>query len=175
MDLELDLVEVAEDLEAIHNQFEKEEEDFLDAIAKKEQEYNDKLFEEEEASRQASIRASIQASIQESIQESIEESIRQENAKDLSCFADNTFDVTLLLGPMYHLFTVEDQKKALAEAIRVTKPGGVIFAAYCGNGGSQRVPICGADHAPCPKDLYFGSAFHCRAGKVFGILLKLYV
>lgn len=59
--------------------------------------------------------------------------IRQGNAKDLVFFEKDTFDITLLLGPMYHLFTVEEQKKALAEAIRVTKPGGVIFAAYCGN------------------------------------------
>ena len=59
--------------------------------------------------------------------------VRQGNAKDLSCFEDGTFDITLLLGPMYHLFTREDQKQALEEAIRVTKPGGVIFAAYCGN------------------------------------------
>ena len=59
--------------------------------------------------------------------------IRQGNAKDLSFFGDGTFDVTLLLGPMYHLFTQEEQRKALSEAIRVTKQGGVIFAAYCGN------------------------------------------
>ena len=59
--------------------------------------------------------------------------IRQGNAKDLHFFADDTFDITLLLGPMYHLFTVEEQLQALSEAIRVTKPGGVIFAAYCGN------------------------------------------
>lgn len=59
--------------------------------------------------------------------------IRQGNAKDLSFFADDTFALTLLLGPMYHLFTVQEQKQALSEAIRVTKPGGVIFAAYCGN------------------------------------------
>ena len=59
--------------------------------------------------------------------------IRQGNAKDLSRFPDNTFDITLLLGPMYHLFSVPEQKQALSEAIRVTKPGGVIFAAYCGN------------------------------------------
>lgn len=59
--------------------------------------------------------------------------IRQGNAMDLNFFGDETFDITLLLGPMYHLFTVEEQKRALAEAIRVTKPGGVIFAAYCGN------------------------------------------
>ena len=59
--------------------------------------------------------------------------IRQGNAMDLSMLHSETYDVTLLLGPMYHLYTVEDQKKALAEAIRVTKNGGVIFAAYCGN------------------------------------------
>ena len=59
--------------------------------------------------------------------------IRQGNAMDLSCFEDHTFDITLLLGPMYHLFTVEDQLRALQEAIRVTKKGGIIFVAYCGN------------------------------------------
>ena len=59
--------------------------------------------------------------------------IRQGNAKDLSFYPDDTFDMTLLLGPMYHLFTDEEQKQALSEAVRVTKPGGVIFAAYCGN------------------------------------------
>jgi ubiquinone/menaquinone biosynthesis C-methylase UbiE len=59
--------------------------------------------------------------------------IRQGDARDLSFYESNTFDVTLLLGPMYHLFTESDQKQALLEAIRVTKPGGVIFAAYCGN------------------------------------------
>ncbi len=57
--------------------------------------------------------------------------IKQGNAMDLSDFADDTYDITLLLGPMYHLFTREEQKKALSEAIRVTKRGGVIFAAYC--------------------------------------------
>lgn len=59
--------------------------------------------------------------------------IRQGNALELSDFAENTYDITLLLGPMYHLFTQEDQKQALKEAIRVTKPGGVIYAAYCNN------------------------------------------
>ena len=59
--------------------------------------------------------------------------IRQGDARDLTCFADDTFDMTLILGPMYHLFTEADQKQALREAIRVTKKGGIIFAAYCGN------------------------------------------
>ncbi|MEI6578253.1 MAG: class I SAM-dependent methyltransferase [Eubacteriales bacterium] len=57
--------------------------------------------------------------------------VRQGNAKDLSCFADASFDITLVLGPMYHLYTVDDQKQALSEAIRVTKNGGLLFSAYC--------------------------------------------
>ena len=59
--------------------------------------------------------------------------ITQGTATDLSGFASESFDITLLLGPMYHLFTAEEQEKALAEAVRVTKRGGIIFVAYCGN------------------------------------------
>ena len=58
--------------------------------------------------------------------------VRQGDARQLP-FADGCYDITLLLGPMYHLYTKEDQRRALSEAIRVTKKGGVIFAAYCGN------------------------------------------
>ncbi len=57
--------------------------------------------------------------------------ITQGNAMDLSSFESESYDITLLLGPMYHLFTTEDKLKALSEAIRVTKKGGIIFAAYC--------------------------------------------
>ena len=57
----------------------------------------------------------------------------QGNALNLKKLQDNTFDVTLLFGPMYHLFGQEDKKKALSEARRVTKPGGVILVAYCMN------------------------------------------
>jgi len=57
--------------------------------------------------------------------------ITQGNAKDLSGFEENTYDITLLLGPMYHLFTEEEKLQALSEAIRVTKNGGIVFIAYC--------------------------------------------
>ena len=57
--------------------------------------------------------------------------ITQGNAKDLQGFGDNTYDITLLLGPMYHLFTEEEKLQALSEAIRVTKKGGIVFSAYC--------------------------------------------
>lgn len=56
--------------------------------------------------------------------------ITQGNAMDLSAFSDNQYDITLLLGPLYHLYNVKDKQQALSEAIRVTKQGGVVFAAY---------------------------------------------
>ena len=72
----LELVAVSEDLDALHEQFESEEDDFLNQLLDTEKQYYDKL--EEESSIAASVQASIEASIQESIQESIwlEESIQ---------------------------------------------------------------------------------------------------
>ncbi|MBO6016117.1 MAG: SAM-dependent methyltransferase, partial [Lachnospiraceae bacterium] len=42
-------------------------------------------------------------------------------------------DMTLVFGPMYHLFSFEDKLKALSEAKRVTRRGGYILVAYVMN------------------------------------------
>lgn len=57
----------------------------------------------------------------------------QGTALKLKRFENDTFDMTLVFGPMYHLYTFEDKVKALAEAKRVTKPGGIILVAYIMN------------------------------------------
>jgi ubiquinone/menaquinone biosynthesis C-methylase UbiE len=44
-------------------------------------------------------------------------------------FSDACADIVLLLGPLYHLTAGEDRARALAEASRVLKPGGRLFAA----------------------------------------------
>ena len=54
----------------------------------------------------------------------------QGNAIDLSKFKDNTFDIVLLFGPMYHLISNEDKLKALSEAKRILKNNGLIFISY---------------------------------------------
>ena len=54
----------------------------------------------------------------------------QGDATDLRLFADDSFDVTLSLGPMYHLFEADEINRAIDEAIRVTKPGGVMLFAF---------------------------------------------
>lgn len=51
------------------------------------------------------------------------------DATNLSEIESNSFDVTLLFGPLYHLLSEEKRKKAVSEALRITKPGGVILSA----------------------------------------------
>ena len=57
----------------------------------------------------------------------------QGNALDLSIFPDNTYDITLVLGPMYHMHSNSNKVRTLMEAVRVTKPSGHILVAYCMN------------------------------------------
>lgn len=57
----------------------------------------------------------------------------QGDARNMPFIPDNTADVTLLLGPLYHLINDEEKLTALREAKRVTKPGGLIFVAYLMN------------------------------------------
>jgi len=52
------------------------------------------------------------------------------NALDLSAFADGMFDAALLMGPLYHLVSIEDRRRCILEAKRVLKPGGLLFAAF---------------------------------------------
>lgn len=57
----------------------------------------------------------------------------QGNALDLSMFSDASFDVVLLMGPLYHLKEASDRDRAIREAKRVCAPNGAIFFAFIGN------------------------------------------
>ena len=54
----------------------------------------------------------------------------QGDALNLGRLEDEQFDVTLLFGPMYHLYDTEDVHKAIDEAVRVTKKDGIILVAF---------------------------------------------
>ncbi len=54
----------------------------------------------------------------------------QGTATDLSRFAADSFDAVLLMGPLYRLLDEAERKQALAEAYRVVKPGGPVFATF---------------------------------------------
>ena len=57
----------------------------------------------------------------------------QGDARHMPFVPSASADVTLLLGPLYHLIGDDEKLKALKEAKRVTKPGGLIFVAYLMN------------------------------------------
>jgi len=56
-------------------------------------------------------------------------SVRRASATDLSHLPDAGCDVVLLLGPLYHLLTAEERRRAVTEAARILRPDGMIFAA----------------------------------------------
>lgn len=57
----------------------------------------------------------------------------QGDARNMPFLPDGYADVTLLLGPLYHLIGDDEKLKALREARRVTRPGGIILVAYLMN------------------------------------------
>ena len=57
----------------------------------------------------------------------------QGNALDLSRYEDDSFDVVLLFGPLYHLRKKEDRNRCIEEAKRVCKKDGTLFFAFINN------------------------------------------
>lgn len=86
----------------------------------------------------------------------------QGNAMNLKRFEKESFDMTLVFGPMYHLYTFEDKKKALSEAKRVTKTGGIILVAYCMNEYGVLTYGFKENHIKeCLADGRLGGDYHC--------------
>ena len=59
--------------------------------------------------------------------------LKQGNALNLSAYEDNTFDVVLCFGPLYHLHTEEERAACIREAMRVCKKDGILFFAFIGH------------------------------------------
>src|SRR6266571_3556720 len=52
------------------------------------------------------------------------------NAIDLHRFRDGSFDVVLLMGPLYHLLDIDGRDRAVKEAYRVLRKNGLVFATF---------------------------------------------
>ena len=88
----------------------------------------------------------------------------QGDARKLKRFAEDTFDLTLLFGPMYHLYSFEDKLQALTEAKRVTKPGGYILVAYLMNEyGVLTYGFKEGNAIACIEDGRLDDNFHCHS------------
>jgi len=73
-------------------------------------------------------------------------SARVGDARSLG-FTDASTEAVLLLGPLYHLIDRADRLRALAEARRVLKLSGLVFAAACGPSAKAQ----GADAVRAPQ------------------------
>ena len=88
----------------------------------------------------------------------------QGDARKLKRFAEDSFDLTLLFGPMYHLYSFEDKLQALMEAKRVTKPGGYILVAYLMNEyGVLTYGFKEGNAIACTEDGRLDENFHCHS------------
>lgn len=86
----------------------------------------------------------------------------QGNALNLKRFEDNAFDMTLVFGPMYHLYTLEEKAKALSEAKRVTRQDGIILVAYLMNEyGVLTYGFKENNVLACMQDGRLNEDFHC--------------
>ncbi|MBC7001062.1 methyltransferase domain-containing protein [Photobacterium sp. BZF1] len=56
--------------------------------------------------------------------------IHQGSACEVPFIADNSQDLCVILGPLYHLQTEQARKQVMEEAMRILKPGGVMAVAY---------------------------------------------
>ena len=52
------------------------------------------------------------------------------DARNLKIFSDKSFDMVLLLGPIYHCSSYDDRLKIISEAKRILRDDGLIFIAY---------------------------------------------
>ena len=52
------------------------------------------------------------------------------NVLDLSQFSDNSFDVVLCMGAIYHLGSDNEKTQAIRECVRVCKPNGYVVLSY---------------------------------------------
>ena len=55
------------------------------------------------------------------------------NALDLSEFDNDSFDLVLCFGPLYHLISDEEKQNCIEETRRMCKPKGKILYAYISN------------------------------------------
>lgn len=58
------------------------------------------------------------------------QSLKAVNAVDLSCYADASFDVVLLQGPLYHLTEINERTACVKEVYRVLKKNGRVVASF---------------------------------------------
>ncbi|MFJ2739307.1 class I SAM-dependent methyltransferase [Streptomyces sp. NPDC087440] len=88
------------------------------------------------------------------------------DARSLSA-GDSSYDVVLLMGPLYHLPDAADRRRALAEAFRVVRPGGLVAVAGINQYASlfEHTAFAHLDQEPVRTSIEKILATHVHDGK----------
>lgn len=88
------------------------------------------------------------------------------DARNLSA-GDSSYDVVLLMGPLYHLPDAADRRRALAEAFRVVRPGGLVAVAGINQYASlfEHTAFAHLDQEPVRTNIEKILATHVHDGK----------
>lgn len=71
--------------------------------------------------------------IKEKCEKDMKLSIFQGNALNIDSIKDNSYDIVLCFGPLYHLSKIEDRMKCIEQVKRVCKEDGKMFFAFISN------------------------------------------
>lgn len=71
--------------------------------------------------------------IKEKCEKDMNLSVFQGNALNISDIEENSYDIVLCFGPLYHLSKIEDRMKCIEEVKRVCKDNGKMFFAFISN------------------------------------------
>ncbi|WP_346885611.1 class I SAM-dependent methyltransferase [Clostridium sp. UBA4395] len=71
--------------------------------------------------------------IKEKVKGNMSIEVFQGNALDISWIKDKEYDIVLCFGPLYHLSSIEDRMKCIAEVKRVCKDDGKMLFAFISN------------------------------------------
>ena len=88
------------------------------------------------------------------------------NALDLSRFNENSFDIVLCMGALYHVNSDDLRQKIISESARVCKPGGIVVLAYLSANKS------GDFIFPTPRPEFDGIFFNSVPSEIEGMAIK---
>lgn len=75
------------------------------------------------------------------------------NAQDLSIFQEESFDASLMLGPLYHLQEEQERRNAVNELYRVVKKNGFVFVAFRSRSNHSMLSLLNPNHWKPNDDL----------------------